>query len=186
MHKLNLLPKEILASQNKKKFGLFCVLTGSLFLLLLTLIVAIVNNSIKSFENEIYIARKDISEMRYKLSNNLDKKTLRDFEKRLNFYNASSKDITDYYTILDEIINLLPKEISIYSISLNKSNRIKINGSTPSHKHLALFIDELKTIDDIQEVTLGFTRLMDAKDEDIVKIDYDFEIIILLAEGGWQ
>jgi len=182
MHKLNLLPKEILISQNKKKLGLFCVLIASILLIFLTFIVVSTHNSIIFFENEIYKVHQNISEMKSKiLDKNVDQKTLRDFETRQNFYNEATKNKTNYSIILNDIINLVPTEINVTSISIDKSNKIIINGYTTSHTYIALLMEELNTIDDILEVTLGFTRLLDAKDDD-VRRDYDFEIIIVLAK----
>ncbi|MGB4130857.1 MAG: hypothetical protein WBK45_02820 [Tepidanaerobacteraceae bacterium] len=186
MHKLNLLPKEILISQKKKKLGVFCIIAGSLLLILFIIFFTKVDNSIKLYENKIYVANKDISEMRSKLNYYFGQKTLRDFEKRQNFYNAAARDKTNYSAILTDIVNLLTDDINVSSISVNKSNIIKINGFTPGHKHVALLIDDLKTLDGVQEVTLGFTRLISTSDEEGSIGVYDFEISILLVKDRWQ
>lgn len=181
MHKLNLLPEEILISQNKKKRNLFCILTANILLILLIFIVVSINNSIKFFESKILEAHQDITEMKSEMQNkNAVQKILSDFEKRQNFYDDTTKNKTKYYTILNNIINLVPKEINITSLSIVESNKIKINGYTPSHIFIALLMEDLKNIADVVDVLLGYTRLMDVKDE--VKQDYNFEIIIELAK----
>jgi len=75
----------------------------------------------------------------------------------------------------------VPKEVNITSIRIDESNKLKINGYTPSHIHIALLMEELKTIDNVFDVSLGFTRLMDVNGE--VKQDYNFELIIELVKG---
>jgi len=185
MHKLNLLPKDIQISQNKRKLGLFYVITGSLLLIFIIFVMVNLNYSIKLLENEIYLILKDISEMKPQIINNFEQKILEDFERRQSFYNISvSNNIPRYSAILDDVIYLVPTEIAISSISLDDSNDIKIKGYTTGHKYIAMFMEELNTIDNILDVSLGFSRLMDTKEEDGIEKNYEFEIIIQFRSGS--
>jgi len=182
MHKLNLLPKEILLSQSKKKSVLFYIFSVTVLLSLLILIIVSINNSIKFIENKIYVAQKDITEIKSRL-NILVPQKLRDLEKRQNIYFALMNKNTNLSTTIDNIINLTPPQIKLTTISFNRADKIKINGYAQNLKYIAQFIEELNTEDNILKVSLGFIRLIDFKDEHVVKGQYNFEIVVILAEG---
>ncbi len=185
MRKLNLLPKEILISQQNKRLILVCVFIGGVLVVLLIFAVVATDNSILFLENEILKAQDDIAKIKSKLQGkNDDLIILRDFEKRRFFYNERLKNKTNYYTVLANIIDLVPEEINIFYVGIEESNKIKITGFTPSHIHVALLMNEFKTIEGIADVSLGYTRLMDSKSAEIH--NYDFEIIIELAKERQQ
>ena len=106
MRKLNLLPKEILISQQNKRLILVCVFIGGVLVVLLIFAVVATDNSILFLENEILKAQDDIAKIKSKLQGkNDDLIILRDFEKRRFFYNERLK--IRQITILSWLISLI-------------------------------------------------------------------------------
>jgi len=183
MHKINLLPKEILISQYEKRFRLLCISAVILLLVLSALVVAAINNSIEVLEKEIHMAQTEIFGMRTNIDGGYIQELLLNIEKRQNFYMAAENNKTVYYGVLNDIISFVPEEVNIVSISLSETNKLKINGYSPSLGYIAVYMDELKSLDDVVEVNLGFAQLTDAGHWDGVSSDYRFELNILLKKG---
>ncbi|HHY42014.1 MAG TPA: fimbrial assembly protein [Thermoanaerobacterales bacterium] len=185
MHKLNLLPKEILVVQNKKRLSLFCILAGGILLVLLIVIIITTSNSILFLEDEILKAHQDIAKIKSKIQINSDiQKILNDFEKRQKIYNDVFKNKTNYSTTINCIVDLVPNEVSIIYIGIEESGRIKISGYTPRHVYVSRLMEDLKTIDGVLDVLLGFTRFTEFRYD--VKHNYAFEIIVELSKERLQ
>lgn len=181
MHKLNLLPMEVLNSQNRKKRDLFFVLMVSIVFLLLIYFLVFINNSKNYLENEIHDVSIDIVDMKAEMqSRGNHEQILKDFEKRQHIYEGLMQNKINYSKILNHTIMLIPREITVISLRIDTAGNLRISGYAPSNAYVARIMEDIRTIDGIIDVSLGFTRFAEAKDE--IDPGYNFEIVIELAK----
>lgn len=181
MHKLNLLPTEVLISQAKKKHRLLFILIVSAFLVSLICILMFINSSKIFLKNEIETTHQDIVEIRAKMQtwDNFEL-MLEDCEKRQSIYENLMRNRINYSQILSKVISLMPKEITIISFKIDDSNCLIINGYAPYNRYVAEILEDIRSIDDIFDVSLGF--VLYKEDENKSSHSYYFEIVAELTE----
>lgn len=75
----------------------------------------------------------------------------------------------------------MPEEITVTSLRLDASDNLIIAGHASSNGRVARIMEELQTLDVINDVSLGFTRYVEAEDGN--SHGYHFEIVISLTKG---
>ncbi|WP_296971141.1 PilN domain-containing protein [Tepidanaerobacter sp. EBM-38] len=181
MHRLNLLPTEVLINQSKKKHRLFLILIVSAFLVSLICILMFIKNSEILLKGEIENTYQDIADIKTKMQSwdNLEA-MLEECEKRQNIYENLTENRIDYSQILSKLISLIPEETTIISLKIDESSCLIINGYAPYNRYVAEIMEDVKSIDDISDVSLGF--ILYKEDEDKSSHSYYFEIVAELAE----
>ncbi|HHV18644.1 MAG TPA: fimbrial assembly protein [Thermoanaerobacterales bacterium] len=182
MHKLNLLPTEVLLNQSKKKRRLLFIFIISFLVVLLIFSIVFIKHWKICFEREIHQAYQDINDMKVNMQNqNNHEQILKDYRKRQNIHKNLTKNAINYSKILDQILLLTPKEIIVTSLRINASNNLIIAGHASSNGYVAQFMKELQTLDNINDVSLGFThQYIEAVDGN--SSGYNFEIVIGLTK----
>ncbi|WP_213974000.1 PilN domain-containing protein [Tepidanaerobacter acetatoxydans] len=181
MHKLNLLPTEVLISQAKKKHRLFLILIVSIFLVSLICILMFINSSKIFLKNEIETTHQDIVDIRTQMQAwDSFELMLDDCEKRQNIYETLARNRINYSQILSKVISLMPKEITIISFKIDDCNCLIINGYAPYNKYVAEILEDIKSIDNIFDVSLGFVLYKEDKNKS--GHSYYFEIVAELTE----
>lgn len=181
MHKLNLIPKEVLINQSKKKRRLCCVIIMGIIVILLIYFILFIGNMKTSFKREIENVSQDIADLKWKMkSQDNYELILQDFKKRNNIYKNITKNKINYSQILKQIMDLKPENITIFSLEVNAPNYLVIEGHAPDNRHVARIIEKIGIIEDISDVSLGFICYLDAKNE--IVSGYHFEIIAKLTK----
>ncbi len=181
MHKLNLLPKEVLINRSKKKCRLIFILIISILSVILVCSLVFINNSKSFLENEIYNTSQEVINMKAEMQNRSNyENILKDYETRQNVYKDLMKSKLNYSRILNQTIFLISEGITVNALKIDTSNYLRIDGYAPSISYVAQIMEDIKTIDGVIDITLGFTRFAETKNE--IDHCYHFEIVIKLTE----
>lgn len=140
-----------------------------------------IKNSEILLKGEIENTYQDIADIKTKMQSwdNLEA-MLEECEKRQNIYENLTENRIDYSQILSKLISLIPEETTIISLKIDESSCLIINGYAPYNRYVAEIMEDVKSIDDISDVSLGF--ILYKEDEDKSSHSYYFEIVAELAE----
>ena len=181
MHKLNLLPMEVLINQSKRKRRLLFILIMSILIVLLIFSMIYINNSKICLEREIHNASQDITDLKARMhSRNNYEQILKDYHKRQDILKDLMKNKINYSQTINQVILLMPEEVTVISLRIDASDNLILEGYAPSHDYVARIIEEIQTIDCVIDVSLGFMRYVEAKDRN--DPSYHFEIVIGLKK----
>ncbi|HHX22501.1 MAG: PilN domain-containing protein [Tepidanaerobacteraceae bacterium] len=176
MHKLNLIPDEVLKYKAKKKRYLYYALIISTTILLFIYLIVFANNTKIALINEINTVNKEIMELKKVIkTRSRSEMILQDFEKRNKILEEIMENTICYSRIIQEVITFIPEEISLVTLKIDESKKLAIEGYAPSNKSIACIIESVKKLNNLTDVSLGFIRYLDTNDE-MIPI-YHFEIL---------
>ena len=175
MHKLNLIPKEVLKKQAKKKRYFACMVVIMILTVIFICSLVLVSNMKTSLEEDIKKISNEIAEVNSKSINkgNLQN-IIKDYEKRQAMYISTIEDRKNYFRILNQIMSFNWENTVLYSLKMDDSNYLVIEGYALRNRDIAKVLEDVKTMDKISDATVGFIQRVET---DNIGSGYHFEIM---------
>lgn len=152
MHKLNLLPKEILKARKNKKLkiiGVFLLLIVSVFFYpWLNFQIMKTNEEIERIMNKSHMPALQSVE-------NIDA-YLEKQQVILNTYKHIEQNNCNWPELINKIISIIPKKTVLNSISIDEGGQLKLKGVSPKTNYIGMLLSYLEQIKDITKLNLDF------------------------------
>ena len=179
MHKLNLIPKELILERNKRR-------TRILYLCISIIVIFIVVVGLKLIEREAKLADSAISAIesevsRYRFLNegrDYNDEIYEDNEMRRKIYEQVKENRIHWAKLIERIFHETPEDIAITSLNLDRGGGIVIEGSSQKNFQISRMMTALEGIDETCGVFLGFSR--QEKSKEVAKSKYIFQITAML------
>ncbi len=182
MRKLNLLPQEISHNMLKRKRRLVLVLIICLLLITSLCGLIFIDSRKNRLKNEVSSLLQDLTAIKVKIKDKSKyEDILRDFETRQAVYTDLTKNKIKYSQVLNKIILLIPEEIILDTLKVDSVDYIKIYGFAPKLGDIARIMEDIKKINGVIDITLGFTHFIEVGTK--ANSHYHFEIVVELQEG---
>lgn len=177
MHKLNLMPSEMLTKMSRKTRRSIFVFGACIFILLFLSSTVLLNRSNDLLEEEISSVHKDI--LKIKKTGEFEL-TPEDLDKRQNACKDLSKTKIYYARKIDKLVKVVPDSVSVISLKTSEDRLLNFYCHAMDNTSVAEAMENFTNTEDVSDIQLGFVRRREAKSEFMV--NYDFEILVELAE----
>lgn len=177
MHKLNLMPSEMLTKMSRKTRRPIFVFGACIFILLFLSSTVLINRSNDLLKEEIRSVHKDILEIKKTGEFEL---TPEDLNKRQNAYKDLSKTKINYARKIDELVKVVPDSVSIISLKAGEDRLLNFYCHAVDNASVAEAMENFTNTEDVSDIQLGFVRRREAKSE--FTANYDFELLVELAK----
>ncbi len=156
MHKINLIPKEVKKQRKINKVRAYVIFV---FIFIIILMPLLIDKVILKLDMQIEKLDKQYNNMQIKV------KPYKDVELMYKEY-QHRKDLTDKYmrsnisfaNIIQQIIQLKPKEVYVKLITIDDSNDIIIQGETTKNYFISQLLNNLEKMNKISGAVLNFSQ----------------------------
>jgi Tfp pilus assembly protein PilN len=174
MHKLNLIPADILKEKSKRNFKLAFFILSFFSILLIVYSVFQINNKINQTAGEIRRVRNELGAYRLKISENQKTESMiKNLEQRRKIYFELNEKKFEWSLLIKEIFSKKPSEVTIVSLKVDDSRKLSIKGLASKNIYVAHMMEELKQIERISIINLNYSRYEENGD---ASFSYSFEI----------
>jgi len=176
MHRMNLIPKEIIIERNKKrkkyKYTAIIILVNILSIILCYFL----NSEIEEMDKYIDSSEKELAFLKDKLENLHDSYTnIDDLISKKFIDELKKKRQTPRIHVIKDIMKKTSEKIIVESIRINESDNMIIEGKAEYLKSIANFIDSIKTAPFIGDVRINYIKNTSAGIDDFVSV-YIFQL----------
>lgn len=155
MHRLNLLPKEILKARKDKKFKLISIFMLTTILMGSIFFYQWLNSKIKQTTREIEKTIERSSMPVLQCEEKIDV-YLKKQQAIISIYEHLGEDNYAWSKLINKIISNIPKKTILTSLSINEEGQLKLKGTSPKTTYIGALLKCLEQIEDIEKVNLDF------------------------------
>ncbi|TYP51621.1 PilN domain-containing protein [Thermosediminibacter litoriperuensis] len=165
MHKLNLIPEEFFNERRKKRQRFFYAFLAFLTAILLLLVFTRIYGEMSELHEELQEVDMQLNFYRSAVDPGHDLERLySDLQERRRITNNLITRRSTWSSYIQKITNSLPDKILLLSINIGDGGNGVIRGTSPDNLSVAYMIENLRRIDGIGGVKLGFIQLETEKD----------------------
>lgn len=165
MHKLNLVPKEILKERSRQKKQFLYMATAIVLILIFIVALWHIEQALLTINGDLSRIESAIESYEPLMEDNHRINEIRaDSQIRRRIYEQADEERIYWSCLIDQIFVQAPKDIEITSLTLSRAEGVVVEGLTQKNLYVSRMMRAMEGIDTIFGVSLGFSKQEESSD----------------------